>query len=150
MRNRLPLQASAMPFLVVLLIVLSGCGRNPSPVESEKKPDAGSATVAPPRDATAPSQQQTAETGKDGPATATTRNPEVTTVTLPAPIDDLRIGAGGKLMILRLKKLAKLAVIDVIAGKIAGYVTLGDPQEQRNCWSSVGKVAWPSDTHWST
>ena len=47
-----------------------------------------------------------------------------TIVRLPGPIDDVEVGAGGRLLMLHLKSLQQLAVFDVSQGKVAKYIPL--------------------------
>ena len=47
------------------------------------------------------------------------------TIPLPAPADSVCVGGGGRYLLLRLDKVAKLAVYDVVQDKIKGYVPLG-------------------------
>ncbi len=47
-----------------------------------------------------------------------------TIIKLPAPIDDVVVGAGGKLLIFHIKKLQQLAVFDVSQAKVVKYLTL--------------------------
>src|SRR5688572_6725558 len=47
------------------------------------------------------------------------------TVALPATVDGLTPAGGGRYLLLRIDKLAKLAVFDVAADKIKGYIPLG-------------------------
>src|SRR5262249_37435105 len=50
---------------------------------------------------------------------------EKVTRTLPAPATDAVMGGGGRFLILHLPKLRKLALFDVSAAKITGYIPLG-------------------------
>lgn len=50
--------------------------------------------------------------------------PPQTVVRVPAPIDDVVIGAGGNLLLLHLSKLRQLAVFDVKLAKVVKYIPL--------------------------
>jgi hypothetical protein len=56
------------------------------------------------------------------PAPAAREGPK--TVPLPAPVDDVVPAGGGRYLLMRIDKLSKLAVYDVSADKIKGYVPL--------------------------
>jgi hypothetical protein len=57
--------------------------------------------------------------------TATSRPAEFQKVELPSAVDSVIRAGRGDLLLLRMGKLAKLAVFDIKAGKIAGYIPLG-------------------------
>lgn len=123
MRTQLLFRTPTTPLLIGLLAVTASCTQSTSPVAAEKKPEATPGVVA----AAAP--QPAIETGKNGPNVATGPGHKVTTVKLPAPIDDFCIGAGGKRMVVRLQDLGKLVVLDMCEGKSLGYVSLDDPED---------------------
>ena len=52
-----------------------------------------------------------------------------TTISLPGLVEDAVTGGGGRFLVLNLRSLQKLAVVDLNEGKIAGYVSLEDPEE---------------------
>ena len=51
------------------------------------------------------------------------------TVSLPGTVKDAVVGGSGRFLICGLRSLEKLAVFDISEGKIAGYVSLDDPQD---------------------
>ena len=64
-----------------------------------------------------------AQAGEAADAPAALDGPK--TITLPAPADAVTPAGGGRYLLLRIDKLAKLAVYDVAEDKIKGYVPLG-------------------------
>jgi RNA polymerase sigma factor (sigma-70 family) len=92
--------------------------------DEQKQPDAPKGT-----NATADPAPQAGSTPSDSPvilpSSTTTRK---TVVQLPATIEHLAVGAGGRFLILHLKSLNKLAVFDAAEGKIVEY--LPAPEEE--------------------
>ena len=94
---------------------------------------AAQTAAAPPRTA-APGDKETEakSTAPPQPASTTTKSPATRVqrnrvvapakVKMPAAIDDLCFGAAGRFMVLGFEGLGKVAVFDVFAGKIVGYL----------------------------
>ena len=129
MRTQLLFQSYKTRILAIAMIVLSGCSRDTSPTVSGKTAESVPASPTKSQDHASPLPGQAAETGKNDSVSTTPQSHEVTTVELPAPMDDVCGGAGGRLLVLRLKKLAKLAVVDVAIGNIVGYIPLDDQDD---------------------
>jgi S1-C subfamily serine protease len=64
---------------------------------------------------------------------------------LPAPVADAVVGGGGRYLVLHLPKLRKLAVFDVTAAKIAGYIELSGDNVKFGAGLEKLVVVYPDD-----
>jgi S1-C subfamily serine protease len=114
MQGRVSHLVFAAPIIGILLVSLFGCTKN----NSSKNGETSSGANLP-----------AAETAHSSRPTASKLDHKITSIQLPGAIDDFCLGAGGKLLIVRLKNLAKLVVIQADKAQIAGYISLNAPQD---------------------
>jgi hypothetical protein len=111
--------------LLAVLLISAGCGRtSPSPgSNSPPEPRPAEAvptgTTAAPPTAGAPQEQ-----GERSARVGSIQELSPITVKMPAEISDLCVCAGGRFVVMSFESLGKLALFDVSAGKIVGYVPL--------------------------
>lgn len=106
--------------LAVTLLAVSGCTQSPAPSAPAAPPKTPSVAASPPSEPAPPTVPPPPVAAPPPQAAG------MATVPLPAPAEEVRVGAGGRRLVLRLKNQAKLAILDVVAGKLVGDVSLED------------------------